>query len=73
MGYLYSFSFFLYGGEFSLVVLREGISNESWVARTPYYTEFFELSWGETRPRGGVGLRDRVCAFPTEPTPRFVR
>ena len=50
MGEFLFFSFFLYGVEFSLVILREGISNEAWVARIPYYTEFFELSWGETRP-----------------------
>ena len=69
MGEFFFFSFFLYGVELSPVILREGISNEAWVKRIPYYTEFFELSWGETRPRGGVGLRDRFSAFLTEPNP----
>ena len=73
MGEFLFFSFFLYGIDLSLIILREGISNEAWVVWIPYYTEFFELSWSETRPRGGVGLRDRFRAFPTEPTPHILR
>ena len=73
MGEFLFFSFFLYRIDLSLIVIREGISNEAWVVRIPYYTEFLELSWVETRPRGGLGLRDRVSAFPTEPNPHLLR